>query len=83
MISTAIREQLRREPFTPFVIRASSGQGVRVASPELAVLMKSEVFVAEPNSDRFTILPYLHIAGVESGGRSNGRGRGPSKRARR
>jgi hypothetical protein len=81
MIVSAIREQMRREPFAPFVIRASSGQAVRVASPQLAVLMKSEVFVAEPNSDRFTILPYLHIAGVEGG--TNGRGRGSSKRARR
>jgi hypothetical protein len=82
MIAPAIREQLQREPFTPFLIRASRGKAVRVASPDLAVLMKSEVFVAEPNSDRFTILPYLHVAGVESGG-ANGRGRGPSKRARR
>jgi hypothetical protein len=81
MIATTIREQLRREPFAAFVIRASGGQAVRVASPDLAVLMKSEVFVAEPNSDRFTILPYLHIARVESG--ANGHGRGPSKRAGR
>jgi hypothetical protein len=81
MIATAIREQLRREPFAPFIIRASSGQAVRVAGANLAVLMKSEVFVAEPNSDRFTILPYLHIAGVEGG--ANGRGGRPSKRAKR
>ena len=81
MIASAIREQLQREPFAPFVIHASSGQAVRVASPNLAVMMKSEVFVAEPNSDRFTILPYLHIAGVEGG--ANGRGRGPSKRAKK
>lgn len=79
MIATTIREWLRREPFAPFVIRASSGQAVRVASPELAVLMKSEIFVAAPNSDRSTILPYLHIAGVEKGG--NGRRRSTGKRA--
>lgn len=81
MIATAIREQLQRDPFAPFVIRASSGKAVRVASANLAVMMKSEIFVAEPNSDRFTVLPYLHIAGVESG--SNGRGRRPPKRAKR
>jgi hypothetical protein len=82
MIATAIREELGRVPFVPFVIRASSGRAVRVASPSLAVMMKSEVFVAEPNSDRYTVLPYLHIAGVEVGG-ANGRGRGPSKRTKR
>jgi hypothetical protein len=81
MIASAIREQLQHEPFIPFVIRASSGKAVRVASPHLAVMMKSEIFVAEPNSDRFTVLPYLHIAGVEAG--ANGRGRGPSKRTKR
>ena len=79
MIATSIRERLRREPFEPFIIRASSGQMVRVASPDLAVLMRSEVFVAEPNSDRWTQLPYLHSAGLESD--ANGRGRRPPKRA--
>jgi hypothetical protein len=81
MIAITIRDWLRREPFEPFIIRASSGAAVRVASPDLAVLMKSEIFVAEPNSDRSTILPYLHIAGVGKG--TNGRGRGPSRRAKR
>jgi hypothetical protein len=81
MIATTIREWLQREPFEPFVIRASSGAAVRVASPSLAVLMKSEIFVAEPNSDRSTILPYLHIAGVKKGG--NGRGHRSTKRSRR
>jgi hypothetical protein len=81
MIAIDIRERLKREPFEPFVIRASSGQAVRVASASLAVLMKSAVFVAEPNSDRWTHLPYLHIAGLEGGG--NGRGRRASKRAKR
>ena len=81
MIALDIRERLQREPFEPFVIRASSGQGVRVASPTLAVLMKSAVFVAEPNSDRWAHLPYLHIAGLESAGDRGGRG--PSKRTKR
>ena len=81
MIATTIREWLRRDPFEPFIIRASSGQAVRVASPDLAVLMKSEIFVAAPNSDRSTILPYLHIAGLEKPG--NGRGHRPPRRAGR
>ena len=81
VIATTIRERLRRDPFEPFIIRASSGEAVRVASPELAVLMKSEGFVAAPNSDRWTQLPYLHVAGLESG--INGHGHRPAKRARR
>ena len=80
MIATTIREWLQREPFEPFVIRASSGEGVRVASPALCVMMKSEIFVAAPNSDRSTILPYLHIAGV---GKGNGRDQRRAKRGRK
>lgn len=79
MIAIDIRERLRQEPFEPFVIRATSGKAVRVASPRLVVMMKSEIFVAQPNSDRFTQLPYLHIAGLEGGAN----GRGPSKHAKR
>jgi hypothetical protein len=80
MIAKTIRERLQREPFQAFVIRSSSGQAVRVASPDLAVLMKSEIFVAEPNSDHWTQLPYLHIAGLESA--TNGHRRGPGRRRR-
>jgi hypothetical protein len=53
MIARTIRERLQREPFEPFVIRSSSGEAVRVASPELAVLMKTGIFVAATNSDRW------------------------------
>jgi hypothetical protein len=73
LIAKTIRERLQRDPFEPFVIRASSGEAVRVASPDLAVLMKTEIFVAAPNSDRWTQLPYLHIAAVESDTNGNGR----------
>jgi hypothetical protein len=81
MIPSAIRERLQQEPFQPFIIRSSSGDAVRVASAGLCILMKSEVFVAAPNSDSWKLLPYLHIAGVESD--TNGRGRRTTKRARK
>lgn len=80
MILKSIRERLHREPFEPFIIRSSSGQAVRVASPDLVVLMKTEVFVAAPNSDDWMQLPYLHIAGLENA--RNGHGRGTQHRRR-
>jgi hypothetical protein len=79
MIANSIRERLTREPFEPFVIRSSSGRAVRVASPDLVVLMKSEVFVASPNSDRWTQIPYLPFAGLKRVG-NVGRA-GPRRRA--
>lgn len=78
MIATTIRERLQREPFEPFIIRSSSGRAILVARAELAVLMKTEVFVAAPNSDHWDQLPYLHVAGLE---KANGNGhRRKSKR---
>ncbi len=65
MIAATIRERLHRDPFEPFIIRSSSGHAVLVARPELCVLMKTEVFVAAPNSDHWDQLPYLHVAGLE------------------
>ncbi len=75
MIADTIREHLHREPFEPFAIRTSGGQAYKVANPDLVVVMKSKVFVAEPNSDRSATVPYLHITAVESSGNGHGRGR--------
>ncbi len=75
MIIDAIREFMSREPFHPFRIRASSGKSYLVTNPSLVVPMKSWVFIAAPNSDKFATVPYLHVASVE------GMGNGHSKRA--
>jgi hypothetical protein len=78
MVIDAIREFINQQPFVPFRIRASRGKAYTVANPGMVVLLKSWVFIAAPNSDRFATVPYLHIASVESisnvhGRRSRGR----------
>ena len=78
MIINAIRDKLQRDPFEPFQLRSSSGQAYLVASPDLVVLMKTEVFVAAPDRDHAATIPYLHIAAVESA--SNGHGKRPRRR---
>lgn len=65
MTREELRELMQREPFRPFRVRASSGRAAWVVRPELAVLMKSGLFVAEPDSDRSVFVPYLDIAGIE------------------
>jgi hypothetical protein len=75
MISTNIREKLAKEPFEPFRIRLSSGDPYIIRHPDLVVILKSEVFVAHPNSDRHTFIPLLHIAAVETLNGRNGNGR--------
>ena len=50
--------------------------------PFLVAMMKSKVFIAEANSDRWDELSYLHVAALES--MSNGRHRrGPRTKRRR
>lgn len=72
MITDTIKDKLAQQPFEPFIIRSSSGQGYRVSSPDLIVLMKSKLFIAEPRSDRAATVSYLHISAVEDLGKSNG-----------
>lgn len=72
MILETIKDKLAHHPFEPFVIRTSGGQGYKVASPDLVVMMKSKVFVAEPRSDRATTISYLHITAIEENGNGNG-----------
>ena len=90
-IAVNIREKLAREPFQPFRVRVTSGDAVTsdhvhvVRNPALVVLMKSELFIAHPNSDRHAFIPLLHVAAVEAGTSPTGGGRsnGDRLRARR
>lgn len=78
MIIETIREKLAQQPFEPFIVHSSSGHGYKVSSPDLIVLMKSKLFVAEPRSDRAATVSYLHIKAIEE--LANGH---PSARASR
>jgi len=84
MIAETIREKLAQQPFVPFVVRASSGHGYKVSNPDLIVLMKTKVFIAEPRSDRAATVSYLHITAIEelANGHRNG-SRAPRGKRRR
>ena len=73
-IAQTIRELLGRDPFEPFRILTSGGESFTIRDPLTVAMLKSEVFIAEPKSDRWTFLPLLHISGVDSlrNGRSAG-----------
>jgi len=75
-----IRNLLRHDPFKPFKIKLSSGDAYDVCDPNSVALGKSRLFIAFPKSDRWTFVPYLHIAAIESA--HNGRTRKPSRRKR-
>lgn len=80
MIRDELRELLLQHPFEPFVVCASGGERYEVRNSELAALLKSAIFIAFPNSDRRVLVPYLHVASVET---LNGHSKQAPKRRKR
>ncbi|TWT40955.1 hypothetical protein RAS1_36440 [Phycisphaerae bacterium RAS1] len=80
MTVDSIRDILEREPFHAFRVRASSGATYDVRNPGLVVVLKSQLLIAEPRSDRYALIPFLHVAGIEliSNGHTH-----PSRKPRR
>lgn len=66
MTAEELREFLEREPFEPVRVRLSSGDAYEIRDPGLAVVMRSRLFIASPGTDRWTLIPFLHIAAVET-----------------
>ncbi len=78
MVADTIREMLDREPFEPFRVVTSSGESYVVRDPHLVALLKSEVFIAHPGSDRRTYVRFRLVTAVET--LANGRARTSRKR---
>ncbi len=66
MESDRINELLGRQPFQPFRIKFSNQETVDIRNPALVVLMKREIFIADPSRDHFRIYWLMHVVGVES-----------------
>jgi hypothetical protein len=66
MIRENILEMLDKEPFSPFRILTSGGEAFIIRDPHSVALMKSNVFIATPGTDRSTYIPYLHVAAVDT-----------------
>jgi hypothetical protein len=66
MSPDAIRDLLKRRPFTPFQVTLSSGQTIEVPHPEFVIMTKNGMVVAYPDSDRVSICAFLHIASVDT-----------------
>jgi len=65
MIRNEIHGLLRKHPFKPFAVLATSSEAYEVRDSALAAVLKSAIFIAFPNSDRRVIVPFLHVASVE------------------
>ena len=78
MNATELHDLLEQEPFEPFRVRLSSGDAYEIRNPGLAVVMRTRLFIAAPGTDRWTLIPFLHIAAVET--IANGQSRRRSRR---
>lgn len=81
MTADTIQEMLHREPFEPFRVATSTGESYVVRNPDLVALLRSEVFIAHPNSDRRTFVPLRNVSAVET--IRNGRASGARRKGRR
>ncbi len=74
-----IRDLLQREPFQAFRVVLTSGTHYDIRQTQLVMPLKRELFIAFDDGDRWTLVPYLHIAAIEM--LTNGRP--PARRKRR
>jgi hypothetical protein len=80
MTAEELRNLLERQPFGPSRVRLTSGDTCAFRSPRLAVVMRSRLFVAAPGIDRWTLMPFLHIAAVQTLGNGRARRSGRDRR---
>lgn len=66
MEASAINELLHRQPFQPFRLKLLNQETVDVRNPDLVVVMRRDLFVADPSGDRFRLLALMHIVEIES-----------------
>ncbi len=72
MEAKSIEEWLDRRPFVPFRLKLSNQDILEITNPDLVVVMKRDIFVAEPSRDHFHLLSLMHVVGLESGGNGEG-----------
>jgi hypothetical protein len=65
MDKEAFEDLLKAEPFHPFRINTNGGQAYEVYNPSLVHQLKTQVFFAFPDSDRFALIPLRNISSVE------------------
>jgi hypothetical protein len=66
----AFRKLIRQQPFQPFRVVMSSGDGYEVRHPEMIMVLQSRVLIGTAAVDDeapadYTICPLLHVAAVE------------------
>jgi len=64
-MNRTLRELLERRPFRPFEVRLSNGDAFQVRHPEFAMLLRTQLVIGIPESDRVVICALLHVADIK------------------
>ncbi len=64
MNADAIHEWLRRQPFQPFEMRLSNGEIHEVRHPELVLLARTHLALADPAADRIQFIALMHVNSI-------------------
>jgi hypothetical protein len=65
MNKESLQDLLSHDPFRPFRILTNGGQAYEVKNRALVLPLKTEIFYAYPDSDRFALIPLRNISSVE------------------
>jgi hypothetical protein len=70
MSADSFRQLIRQQPFQPFRVVMSSGEGYDVRHPEMIMVLQNRVLIGVDVEDdeapaNYTICPLLHVAGIE------------------
>ena len=57
---------LRRQPFQPLEVCMSNGESHQIRHSEMALLLRSNIILGNPESDDFQFLSLLHVAEVKA-----------------
>jgi len=66
MNTETLQGLLHRRPFQPLEIRMSNGDLHQIRHPEMAMLLRSNIFLGSPDSDDFEFLSILHVVEVKA-----------------
>lgn len=66
MKAEALRQLLGRRPFQPLDVHMSNGEIYQIRYPDCAVVLRSTLFIGDPDADNFVICSFDQVANVNT-----------------
>lgn len=66
LMHATLKEMLSRRPFVAFEIHMSSGEVYQIRHPDNAILLRTNLLIGFPRTDRFALCALLHISEIRT-----------------